>query len=134
METLLSTDVLKAVIGIFVLPSAFILLLILLAQSNVFMSRAEVVIEKQKLKGEVEAFLLKHDLKSIGYIDPHIERVSTFGHLLHLSSGGFIWMSLWDHLLLCLKLSSVDRLDIKYSRQCIQKYSRAVLNIYALKE
>jgi hypothetical protein len=134
METLLSVAVLKAVIGIFIAPLAIILLLILLAQSDIFMSRTKLVIEKQKLKGEIEAFLFKHDLKSIGYIDPHIERVSAFGHLLHLSSGGFIWMSLLDRLLLCLKLSSVDRLDIKYSRQCIQKYSRAVLNIYALKE
>jgi hypothetical protein len=117
MEILLSIDVFKAIIFIFVLPSLSALLFISLAKSGVFMSGIELDIEKKKLKEEINSWLSKHGVSFAGEIEPDIQWNHIDGPLLHLSTAGLVWITWWDRFLLSIGLVSIDHLDIKYCRK-----------------
>lgn len=117
MNTILTPDMLYACLWIFVVPVSFVLIGVLIARSQSVISNENIEIEKEKLYNEIRNALANKGiyLQSVGA--PEIQWNHIDGPVLHLSTAGLVWLTFWDRFLLWTKLTSIDRLDIRYSRK-----------------
>lgn len=117
MNTVLTPDVLYACLWIFVVPMSFVLVGILIARSQSVISNENLEIEKEKLYNEIRNDLAKRGihLQSVGA--PEIQWNHIDGPVLHLSTAGLVWLTFRDRFLLWTKLTSVDKLNIRYCRK-----------------
>lgn len=115
MDTILTSDILFAITGIFLIPSLIVLTYIKLSEIGVFWSYSELCSRKEKLKTDVPNFLKRLNF-SIGsrYDQPNINWKHISGPMLYTSASSFIWITLWERFLLWSKMITIDHLNIKY--------------------
>lgn len=117
MESILTQEMMFACLGIFVIPMSFVLLFIIIARNQYIVRNENLQIEKEALYNQIKTVLAKRGIFFQSVIEPYIQWDHIDGPLLHLSTAGLAWLTYLDRFLLWTRLTSIDRLNIKYCRE-----------------
>jgi hypothetical protein len=126
METSLFQEIFSALMSTIIVPILLLLLFSIFTYNYLRMSRIELELEKDCIKTKVRTFL---ELNGFSYdkdIVPYIEWIHVDGPFIITFSGGLHWLTYWDRFLLFTRLSSVDKLNIKYCNELLNSYKRIV--------